>query len=313
MLRTNAPSMVSYRGFVWPESGAVSAPDWDPYPRCGGGLHGLLMGRGDAGLLREPLDPATKWLVVEVDPALVVDLGGKVKVPSGTVVVCGDRSSALDFLRERGATALPFDTATAGDSGTATAGTRGTATAGHEGAAAAGDDGTATAGDFGTATAGNFGTATAGNSGTATAGAWGTATVGYGGTATAGYSGTAAAGDTGTATARTRGTATAGAWGVATAGGKGTAAAGFGGIIQIHWLDDDRRRIVTGYVGEGIEPNTRYRLDDNGNFERADAVESANAGDLRPGSPEAVGLGSVGEIGAPDGGFGDQGRRREEG
>ena len=25
--------------FVWPESGPVEAPDWDPKPECGGGLH----------------------------------------------------------------------------------------------------------------------------------------------------------------------------------------------------------------------------------------------------------------------------------
>ena len=262
MLRTNAPSMVSYRGFVWPESGAVSAPDWDPDPRCGGGLHGLLMGQGDAGLFREPLDPATKWLVVEVDPDLVVDLGGKVKVPSGTVVVCGDRSSALDFLRERGATALPFVTVTAGDSGAAAAGNFGTAIAGNFGTAIAGDDGTATAGVWGTATAGDGGTATAGVRGTATVGVRGTATAGDGGVATAGNSGAAIAGNSGAAIAGVRGAAIAGVRGVATAGVRG--------IIQIRWMDDDRRRVVTGHVGEGIAPDTRYRLDGNGNFERAD-------------------------------------------
>ena len=97
-----------------------------------------------------------------------------------------------------------------------------------------------------------------------------TMTAGDGDIAAAGYKGTATAGDGGTATAGYGGAATVGVRGTATAGYGGTATAGHWGIIQIYWLDDDRRRIVTGYVGEGIEPNTRYRLDDNGNFERAD-------------------------------------------
>lgn len=37
----------SHGGFQWPESGPVAAPDWNPEPRCGGGLHGWLWGEGD--------------------------------------------------------------------------------------------------------------------------------------------------------------------------------------------------------------------------------------------------------------------------
>ena len=79
--------------------------------------------------------------------------------------------------------------------------------------------------------------------GTATAGDYGTATAGYSGTATAGYRGTATAGDGGTATA------------------------GDGGIILVKWWDGCRYRITTGYCGEnGIEPNKRYRCDNQGNL-----------------------------------------------
>ena len=103
----------------------------------------------------------------------------------------------------------------------------------------AGYRGTATAGDRGTATAGKYGTATAGDLGTATAGEYGTATAGKYGTAPAGERGTATAGD--------RGTATAGKY----------------GILQVmHW-HMNRKRVVTGYVGEdGIEPNVAYKVVD---------------------------------------------------
>ena len=43
VLRTCAADMTAHNGtFTWPESGECAAPDWDPYPSCGRGLHGLL-------------------------------------------------------------------------------------------------------------------------------------------------------------------------------------------------------------------------------------------------------------------------------
>jgi len=175
--------------FAWPESGPVEAPDWNPKPVCGFGLHGLLWGVGSPGLW----DASGAWVIVEADEASVVSLenGDKVKVPRGDVVHVGDRLSALAYLREHDhlhearriymgiATAGDCGTATAGECGTATAGARGTATAGYYGTATAGDCGTATAGYCGTATAGARGTATAGDCGTATAGDYGTIAVRY--------------------------------------------------------------------------------------------------------------------------------------
>jgi hypothetical protein len=243
--------LTAYGGFVWPESGPVESPDWNPEPTCGGGLHGLLWGKGDGALLN--WDHSATWLVVAVDDASIVDLGGKVKYPRGEVVFCGDRGTATDYL----AANLPTDadpalivgaTITAsGDSGTATAsGYWGTATA-------SGYSGTATAsGDRGTATAsGHMGTATAsGHMGTAIA-------SGYSGTATA-------SGDRGTATA-------SGDWGTATATGYvGTATAGPNGVIVLAWHDGVRKRLVVGYVGEGgIEPGRAYRLDASGKIVEA--------------------------------------------
>ena len=180
-LRTCKADMTSYGGFRWPESGPVEAPDWDPAPHCGNGLHMWLWGEGDGGL--GDWTAEARWLVVHVQADQVVDLRGKVKFPRGEVVHCGDRESATRYLAEHGGAgrAIIGATATAGDAGTATAGGRGTATAGYAG--------TATAGYAGTATAGHEGTATAGDRGTATAGDRGTATAGYAGTATAGDEG----------------------------------------------------------------------------------------------------------------------------
>jgi hypothetical protein len=279
VLRTCAADLTSYGRFQWPESGPAECPDWDPTPECGHGLHGLLWGEGD-GTCLDWSSADAKWLVVSVDESSIVDLGGKVKFPRGTVVYCGDRVGSTNYIAANGGAGrkITGHTATAGDWGIATAGNWGTATAGDGGTATAGDRGTATAGYRGTATAGDRGTATAGNWGTATAGDWGTATAGYRGIATAGDWGTATAGDWGTATAGDRGTATAGdwgtatagEWGTATAGDRGTATAGDGGSIVIRWWDAERAgyRLRAGLIGEdGLRPNTPYRLNDAHEFE----------------------------------------------
>ena len=266
LLKTVAADGAAYGDFVWPlEVGAeVTAPDWSDAPKCGGGLHGLLDGRGDGALL--DWSPDAVWLVAEVPAdAHLVDLDGKVKVDWCVVAHVGDQVSATGFLADQGvvdgvvgahvvaghrgvATAGNHGTATAGYGGTATAGNHGTATAGYRGVATAGNRGTATAGDYGTAAAGNGGTATAGNHGTATAGDCGTATAGNDGTATAGYGGTATAGYCGTATAGYCGTATAGNY----------------GTVILAWWDSQlrRRRWVVGEVGIGIKADTPYRCED---------------------------------------------------
>ena len=235
LLKTVAADGAADGDFVWPlEVGAeVTAPDWDPTPVCGGGLHGLLDGRGNGSLINWSTDAV--WIVAEIpDDETVVDLDGKVKVRRCIVRHVGDKTSAPEFLAAHGHTeGVVYGTATAGVSGAATAGDYGTATAGVSGTATAGDYGAATAGNDGTATAGYYGTATAGNRGTATAGNRGTATAGDDGTATAGVSGTATAGERGT--------------------------------IIIAWWDSElgRRRWVVGEVGiDGIVADTPYRVVD---------------------------------------------------
>ncbi len=151
MLRTCAADLTAHGGFCWPKSGPVECPDWNPAPECGGGLHGLLWGEGDASLLSSDAD--ARWLVWSAVAAEVVAIdSAKAKAPRGVVVYCGDRDGATAYLRDHGGhgRAIVYGTATAGDDGTATAGARGTATAGYAGTATAGYAGTATAGDDGT-------------------------------------------------------------------------------------------------------------------------------------------------------------------
>lgn len=54
---------------------------------------------------------------------------------------------------------------------------------------------------------------------------------------------------------------------VVVAGNYGTATAGEEGILCIRWRDARRYRLAVAYVGEnGIKPDTKYRVDDQGKF-----------------------------------------------
>ena len=125
--------MESYRGFIWPKTGHVEAPDWSPEPTCGRGLHGLLWGEGDGSMLNWNAD--ANWMVLRVETDCLVDLGRKVKFPACEIEFCGERMAAVAYISANGAAgrAVVSGTATAGLGGTATAGDRGTATAGAGG------------------------------------------------------------------------------------------------------------------------------------------------------------------------------------
>ena len=130
VLRTCDCNMQAHGGFVWPESGLVECPDWDPKPECGNGLHGLLWGNGDLSLMSADAD--AKYLLVEVDADVIVDLGGKVKFPRGNVVYCGHWLQAFATLREHWMKKIQES-----DQTTATTGTRAhAATTGYEAHAA---------------------------------------------------------------------------------------------------------------------------------------------------------------------------------
>lgn len=163
VIRTCGPDMTSYGGFRWPQSGPVEAPDWEPDPIVGCGLHGLLWGTGDGDLLN--WSPESKWLVVEVDADVIVDLGDNVKFPRGTVVHCGDRVTAMQYLVKRIVDPARVVTTTVGDGGITVAGKNVIAIAGCNGIATAGKYGTAVAGHGGVAMVGHGGIATAGYEG----------------------------------------------------------------------------------------------------------------------------------------------------
>ena len=143
VLRTCAEDGSSHNGFRWPlEVGAeVVAPDWDPTPECGHGLHGLLRGAGSGNLLC--WDTGAKWLVLAVPAAECVDLTGKVKFPRARVVHVGDRSSASALLREW----YP-DEAVTGAS--VTGGDRATVTGGDRASVTGGDGASVTGGNYAT-------------------------------------------------------------------------------------------------------------------------------------------------------------------
>ena len=96
-------------GFQWPEAGPVECEDWDPTPRCGGGLHGWANGEG---AYRHDFNDG-QWLVVNVADALVVSVDGgeKVKFPKGEVVYCGTREGAVKILTASGSLSSGSDPA----------------------------------------------------------------------------------------------------------------------------------------------------------------------------------------------------------
>jgi hypothetical protein len=139
ILRTCDENLKSYNGFQWKKSGVVSAPDFMSTKECGHGLHGFLKGSGDVSLLPSSNMDIYKWLICEVKESEIIELDGKVKFPSCTVIYCGEMIEAVSILK----TIYPDSpviacTATAGRFGMATAGGHGMATAGGHGMATAG-------------------------------------------------------------------------------------------------------------------------------------------------------------------------------
>ena len=130
--------MTSKNGFLWPQSGPVAAPDWEPTSECGHGLHGLRSGDNDPG----------EWydgpiLAVEVEEEKIVDLNGKCKFPAGVVVYCGDMEG---FCKKfpgcwygSKVTGGRNSTVTGGDCSTVTGGDRSTVTGGYGSTVTGGD------------------------------------------------------------------------------------------------------------------------------------------------------------------------------
>ena len=269
VLRTCDPDMTSFDGFKWPKKGAVKAPDWDPKPECGHGLHGLLHGCGNGNLLS--VNPKAKWLVVKVLKGTCVDLGDKVKFPKGTVIYAGTKEEAVKIIAE----AYPgepvvFANRHSGDDGVSTSGDYGKSTSGNNGTSISGYHGNSTSGNNGKSTSGNNGTSISGDYGTSTSGYRGNSTSGDGGTSISGGDGESTSGYRGTSTSGDYGKSTSGYLGESTSGIGGTSTSGVGGTLIIKWHDGSRYRTAVAYVGEnGIEPNVAYKLDRQGNFIKA--------------------------------------------
>jgi hypothetical protein len=253
MLRTCDKNMRAYNGFVWPESGPVSAPDWNPEPVCGGGLHGLLMGIGDISHLSR--DSNAKWFVVAVDSGSVVDLDGKVKVPSGNVVYCGDRDGAVSFLVQNGGdvTKIPFTHQRCGDYSTLTGGNDSTLTGGNGSTLTGGNYSTLTGGDWSALTGGNGSTLTGGYRSTLTGGDCSTLTGGDYSTLTGGDYSTLTGGDYSTLTGGDCSTLTGGNRSTLTGGNDSTLTGGNDSTLIAKYWDkkQSRYRFVIGEVRDG--------------------------------------------------------------
>ena len=217
VLRTVAANGVSHGGFQWPKRGSVECPDWDATPSCGNGLHGLLWGEGDGSLLNWSDDAV--WQVVTVKSKDIVDLGGKVKFPSGTVWSGGRDAAVKKILAEKPDANCVGSTVSGGDRSTVSGGYRSTVSGGY-GSTVSGGDGSTVSGGYGSTVSG-----------------------GDGSTVSGGDRSTVSGGD--------------GSFGVARYGQK--AKAGTNGAICISYSDGNRERFAIGYVGEnGIKPDTWY-------------------------------------------------------
>ena len=181
MLRTCDSRLRSRNGFQWPLFGPVEAPDWNPEPVCGGGLHGLLWGRGGAGLLNWNSDAVAQ--VVEVDADAVVWVGeNKVKVRRGIVIHTGTIASASEYLRSRGADQAYAVCGQVTDAQCAvTRGCRGQSTSGPYGQSTSGRYGQSTSGYYGQSTSGYRGQSTSGEEGQSTSGPYGLSACQHGG------------------------------------------------------------------------------------------------------------------------------------
>jgi|688.fasta_scaffold12037_21 hypothetical protein len=84
----------SSRGFVYGNTGdTVTAPDWNPQPECGNGLHGLKQGNGDWSLLL-----GDDWLVIEAEEKDVVDIDQyKCKFRTGKILYRGDKEGLHQY------------------------------------------------------------------------------------------------------------------------------------------------------------------------------------------------------------------------
>ncbi len=90
------------QNFIWPSEvgSVVTAPDWDPEPTCGGGLHGLRPGQQNPG--HWVTGPDAVYLVCSFEEEDAVDLDGSVKVRQCRVECVGTAADYTNFLTALG-------------------------------------------------------------------------------------------------------------------------------------------------------------------------------------------------------------------
>jgi len=201
MIKTVDKNLQGYDGFQYPKKGLVTAPDWNPKPVCGDGLHGLI---------HETKDHCIKdgdiWMVLKYIKGEEIIIGdNKIKVPRAWVVGYGTAGEMQALFKKRTDKPYVYGYAMkkAGDGSILTAGSWSTLTAGSWSTLTAGDGSTLTADNWSTLTAGdgstlkvgNWSTLTAGNWSILTAGNWSILTAGDGSILTAGDGSTLTAGD----------------------------------------------------------------------------------------------------------------------
>jgi hypothetical protein len=255
-MKVVGPDMRSYGGFLWPESGYVEAPDWNPEPACGNGLHGWLNGQGDIACQPFSYMDGAKWLILEVGD--YVDLGEKVKFKACSVVHCGTKQSATDFLTKEGVTGpIIGSTISGGDGSTVSGGYGSTVSGGYGSTVSGGDGSTISGGDGSTISGVGYSTVSGGDGSTVSGGDGSTVSGGDGSTVSGGYVSTVSGG---------YGSTVSGGYGSTVSGGYvSTVSGGYGSVLI---LRDSGNRPNVRVVGiDGILPNTPYKLID-GEFTR---------------------------------------------
>ena len=281
ILKTTKAGGLTYNGFKWPtEVGAkVAAPDWNPEPECGNGLHGWLNGEG-IGSIGHIDTEGCIWMVLGVEEE-VTELQGKVKFEECTILHVGGQLSATKFLRSLvpesramiGEHLLVGDNTTemVGDYGsltggnysTLTGGKYSTLTGGYGSTLTGGYDSTLTGGKYSTLTGGKYSTLTGGDGSTLTGGKYSTLTGGDNSTLTGRYRSILTGGYGSTLTGGNYSTLTGGDNSTLTGGEYSTLTGGYRSTLIFKIWDGNRYRLHTFYVGEdGVEPNTPYRFKD---------------------------------------------------
>jgi len=183
---------------------------------------------------------------VEADES--IDLGGKHKFKACTVVAFGPRHEITAKLHELRPGPIHWLVLAGGDHATLTGGYRATLTGGNGATLTGGYRATLTGGDGATLTGGNDATLTGGDGATLTGGNDATLTGADHATLTGGY----------------RATLTGGKFATLTGGNGATLTGGnYATLIFLRWVND-RRRVLTAYVGEdGIKPGVAYKANDD--------------------------------------------------